>query len=90
MPQTSRPFAAALWMLGAITAFMSMAIAGREVAPFHDTFEIMTYRSVIGLVIVLCVALLSGQMHNIRARNLGRHALRNAVHFAGRTSGSMR
>ncbi|WP_372838469.1 DMT family transporter [Phaeovulum sp.] len=83
MPQTSRPLAAALWMLGAITGFVSMAIAGREVAPFHDTFEIMTYRSVIGLVIVLVAALVTGQMRHIRARNLGRHALRNAFHFTG-------
>lgn len=83
MPTTARPLAAALWMLGAITGFATMAVAGREVAPAHDTFEIMTYRSVIGLVMVLAVALATRQMALLRPHRLALHGLRNAFHFAG-------
>jgi len=73
----------ALWMAGAISGFTVMAIAGRAVAPFHDTFEIMTWRSLFGLVLVLAGAALTGQLGRIRARNLPLHAARNISHFAG-------
>jgi drug/metabolite transporter (DMT)-like permease len=83
MPQAPRTFAAALWMLGAISAFIAMAISGRAVASAHDTFEIMTYRSAIGLVLVLAAAVAGGQTAALRPRRLGLHALRNVFHFAG-------
>lgn len=73
----------ALWMAGAITGFTVMAVAGRAVAPFHDTFEIMTWRSLFGLILVLAGAALTGHLGQIRARNLPLHALRNISHFAG-------
>jgi hypothetical protein len=38
MPQTYRPLAAALWMLGSIGFFSMMAISGRMVSGLHDTF----------------------------------------------------
>ncbi|MEO0831176.1 MAG: EamA family transporter, partial [Pseudomonadota bacterium] len=38
-------------MVGAIVAFTTMAVAGRELATEHDTFEIMLFRSLIGIVI---------------------------------------
>ena len=40
-------------MLGTILSFSVMAVAGRELAGALDTFEIMLYRSAIGMVIVL-------------------------------------
>lgn len=83
MPQLPRTYAATVWMLGAIAAFIAMAVAGREVAPAHDTFEIMTYRSAIGLVLVLVAASASHQTDALRPRRLGLHALRNLFHFAG-------
>jgi len=83
MPNAARPLAAALWMLGAISGFVAMAVAGRAVAPAHDTFEIMTYRSAIGLAMVLAVALARRQTARLRPHRLGLHALRNAFHFAG-------
>jgi hypothetical protein len=43
---------AALWMLGAIASFSAMAVAGREVSHWLDTFEIMTYRSLVGIVVL--------------------------------------
>lgn len=75
------PLKAALWMSGAIASFTGMAIAAREINGAHDTFEIMAARSLIGLVIVLVVGALTGQLGRITTQRLGGHALRNAVHF---------
>ena len=74
---------AALWMSGAIVAFTSMAIAGRAVSFELDTFEIMTYRSAVGLVVVLLVARALGHHRTITKRHMGVHAIRNVGHFFG-------
>jgi drug/metabolite transporter (DMT)-like permease len=78
-------FRAAVWMTGSIVSFSAMAIAGRMVTGRHDTFEILAYRSILGLVIVLATATALGQLHRIRARRLHAHAFRNAVHFTGQS-----
>ena len=83
MPVHARPLAATLWMLVAITGFIAMAVAGRAAAPAHDTFEIMTYRSAIGLAMVLAVAFASRQTTRLHPQRLRLHALRNIFHFAG-------
>lgn len=74
---------AALWMSGAILSFTSMAIAGRAVSLELDTFEIMMYRSLVGLVIVLTVARISGTTQQINRHHLSLHFIRNLSHFAG-------
>jgi drug/metabolite transporter (DMT)-like permease len=73
----------ALWMLGSIGSFSAMAIAGRMVKDRHDVFEILAYRSLLGILIVVGIAALTHNLHRIRARRLGAHALRNTVHFTG-------
>ena len=78
-----RPMAAALWMMGSIAAFTAMAIAGRAVKDVHDTFEIMTWRSLIGFVLVLGVAVARGRLAEVRTDRLRSHLLRNVVHFTG-------
>lgn len=84
-PRTDRAavLRAALWMLGAVLAFSSMAVAGRAVSFALDTFEIMLYRSIVGLVIVLGMAVLTGGWTTITARRPGAHLLRNLCHFTG-------
>ncbi|MDT8855977.1 DMT family transporter [Paracoccaceae bacterium Fryx2] len=82
-PQTHRPLAAALWMIGSILSFSSMAVAGRAVAGQHDTFEIMMWRSLVGLILVLAVAGAAGRLGEVRADRLGQHLARNVVHFTG-------
>ena len=82
MPLTPT-LAAAVWMTGAIASFTSMAIAGRAVSDDLDTFEIMLFRSLVGIFIVTSVALFTRQTANIRRTRLGLHALRNLLHFAG-------
>lgn len=74
---------AALWMMGAVAGFVSMAFAGRSLGTLHDTFEIMAWRSIIGIITVLIAARLAGTIKQIRARNMGLHALRNIAHFTG-------
>lgn len=83
MTETHRPLAAALWMSGSIVAFSAMAVAGRSISGIHDTFEIMTWRSLIGFVIVVSIALISGRLNEVRTDALGRHFLRNLAHFSG-------
>lgn len=79
----SRPLAAALWMLGSALAFTAMAIAGRELAGRHDTFEIMAARSAIGLVIVVAVAATLRRLHDVRHDRMPQHIIRNLFHFTG-------
>ncbi|MEL6683328.1 MAG: DMT family transporter [Pseudomonadota bacterium] len=74
---------AALWMIGAIVSFTSMAVAGRSVSHELDTFEIMLFRSLTGIVIVVSIATFTGTLREIRAQRLGLHATRNICHFAG-------
>lgn len=83
MPDTPRPATAALWMTGSILSFTGMAVAGREVAGAHDTFEIMAVRSAIGLVLVFGIGAVSGQLGRISAARLGGHVVRNLFHFTG-------
>ncbi|CAM4223236.1 DMT family transporter [Palleronia rufa] len=74
---------AALWMTGAIVSFSAMAVAGRAGAAELDTFELMTYRSIVGLALVVAVGAPTGQLGRIRARRLRLHAIRNLCHFTG-------
>jgi len=74
---------AGLWMIGAIVSFTAMAIAGRAVSLELDTFEIMTFRSFTGIIIVLIVASFAGTLRQINRQQLGLHAIRNAAHFTG-------
>ena len=74
---------AALWMLGAIASFSAMAVAGRAVSHALDTFEIMTYRSLVGIVVLWVLLTLNGQWRQVTRRSLGTHVIRNAAHFTG-------
>ena len=76
MSDGSRPLVAAAWMTGAIVSFSSMAVAGRTLSGELDTFEMMMYRSFIGLAVVLAVGLSMGKMREV-------HFLRNLAHFTG-------
>lgn len=75
---------AALWMIGSFFGFSLMAVAGRELSSGFTTFEIMFWRSLVGLGIVVGFLALSrrgiGQVHT---RKTGLHGLRNLAHFFG-------
>lgn len=75
--------AASLWMVGAIASFSLMAVGGRELAADLDTFEVLAYRSLIGLALVLAVGAATGRLGTAGSRRPGLHLSRNLVHFAG-------
>ncbi|SLN15596.1 DMT family transporter [Pseudooctadecabacter jejudonensis] len=79
----SNTLRAAFWMIGAIVSFTSMAIAGRAVSFELDTFEIMLFRSLTGIVIVLAVGTFAGTLRQVNSAQLGLHGIRNLAHFTG-------
>ena len=74
---------AALWMIGSIASFSAMSIAGRELGPRFDTFEIMMYRSAFGVLVVVILAFATGAWRQINTRNMGQQVIRNLAHFTG-------
>jgi drug/metabolite transporter (DMT)-like permease len=65
-------------MVGALLSFMAMALGGRELSADLSTFQILFFRSVVGLLIV--GALLSRRGPGLlRTRHVGR----NLAHFVG-------
>ncbi|MEL6168421.1 MAG: DMT family transporter [Pseudomonadota bacterium] len=74
---------AALWMLGATLSFSAMAVAGRVALDELDTFEIMFYRSLVGILLVSGTLTLMGRWAEVTPRAMPVHILRNACHFAG-------
>ena len=77
------PFLAAVWMTGAIVSFTLMAVAGRYTAAELDTFELMMYRSFIGLFLVLIAGAIAGTLREINGQRLQLHFVRNVFHFTG-------
>ena len=76
-------FKAALFMSGAIASFSVMAVAGREVSFALDTFEIMLFRSIVGVLIVGTIASATGTWRQINIDSFGTHLIRNLAHFTG-------
>lgn len=74
---------ATLFVFGAMISFTIMAVMGREVGQDLQTFEIMTYRSLIGIIIVVTIASASGTLREVRTQRFGLHFLRNIFHFTG-------
>ena len=73
---------AALWMTGSVAAFSLMAVAGRILSAELDTFEIMLWRSITGVVIVWIVLSLRRGWGRLGGR-VGLHCIRNVAHFTG-------
>ena len=74
---------AAFWMIGAVVSFSCMAVGGRSVSFELDTFEIMMFRSFVGLFVVVTAAKMLGTLKEVTFDKLGTHALRNVFHFTG-------
>ena len=70
-------------MLGAIASFSAMAVAGREGSFALDTFGIMLFRRVVGLIIVAFAATTLGKWHQINRKQVSLHFARNIMHFIG-------
>ncbi|MBT3701620.1 MAG: DMT family transporter [Alphaproteobacteria bacterium] len=73
---------AALWMSGALASFTFMALGGRELASELTTFQILFFRSVVGLILVSTLLTFSGWAQ-VRGKRVKLHLLRNTAHFGG-------
>ena len=74
---------ACIWMLGAVVSFSAMALAGRAVSVDLDTFVIMTYRSLVGVVVIATIIFASGGVRRIQTDRFGLHLIRKVCHFTG-------
>ena len=82
-PQGANILKATVWMLGSIGSFTLLGVAGREASLDLDTFEILLYRSLFGIAIVLIIAKAAGTLHQLNTRDLPLHSVRNICHFGG-------
>lgn len=79
---TPRLLKAIAWMSGTLASFTTLAIAARELSADMGTFEILFFRSLIGLGLILAVAVRRGR-GAVRARRPGLQVVRNLFHFGG-------
>lgn len=79
-PKTSQVTIGVLWMIGCLASFIGMAVASRELSEDLSVFQILFFRSVVGLVVILTFARsLLPELR--RVERFGLHLMRNAVHF---------
>ncbi len=70
--------------MGAVVSFTLMAISGRAIMPSLNTFELMLYRSVIGVLLVSLLIVRSPRgFAQVKTPLLRQHALRSIVHYFG-------
>lgn len=74
---------AALWMIGSIISFSLMAISGREAGQVIETAELLTWRGVIGLMVIVAILAVTGRFAEVRTRRMPLHLVRNVGHFFG-------
>src|SRR5690606_23783278 len=82
-PQVMRALA---WMGVALGSFTSVAIAGREAARGATTVEMMFYRGLISLVIVLAIVMVGPGLKAMRTTRLTLHSVRGVTHFIAQYS----
>ena len=71
---------AACWMLGAIASFSAMAVAARIVLGDLSAMQLMFYRNILAVgVLLLCLPVIG--MHRLRVRQPLTHLVRHSVHF---------
>ncbi len=69
-------------MVGALLSFSAMAIGGRELTAQVGIFEILVFRSAVGLLIISALLSRSG-WSKISGRRFGWHLTRSIAHYAG-------
>ncbi len=73
---------AAFWMTGALFSFMAMAVSGRELSQDLTTFQILFFRSLIGVLLIGALVARSGWAQ-LKTKRTGGHLMRNIAHFGG-------
>lgn len=72
-----------LWMIGTLASFCLMAVGVRELSGQVAVFQMLLFRSVIGLLCISAILCFSRQYISIKTQRFALHGFRNAVHFAG-------
>ncbi|MBE0407395.1 EamA family transporter [Psychrobacter sp. FME6] len=74
-------------MIGALISFCLMAVGARELNGQIGIFQILFFRSIVGLLVLLPIILLSNSFskkdHFLFPKRLKLHVVRNLFHFAG-------
>ncbi|WP_296177176.1 DMT family transporter [Psychrobacter sp. UBA2769] len=76
-------FHATLWVIGALTSFCLMAIGARELNSQIGIFQILFFRSIVGLLVLLPIMFLSKKSSFLLPKRIKLHLVRNLFHFAG-------
>lgn len=71
------------WMIGALTSFCLMAVGARELNSEIGIFQILFFRSIVGLLVLVPIILLSKQSDFLYPKRINLHIVRNLFHFAG-------
>lgn len=75
------------WMMGALISFTLIAIAGREAAKGVDTFQLMFWRSFVGMIVLIAIVLAKGaRFGRLGTPRTGLHVLRNTIHWVAQFS----
>jgi len=72
-----------LWMMGTLASFSFMAIAARELSGAIDTFQILFFRSLLGLIITSLLIFAKKDLSLFSTTRLKQHFARNITHFGG-------
>lgn len=79
-PKPTQVAVGVLWMIGCLASFIGMAVASRELSETLSVFQILFFRSAVGLVVILIFARsLLPELQ--RMERFGLHLARNAIHF---------
>ena len=88
-PRHSPAVRAALWMLGAVVSLSTMAISGRELSAELNTFQILFFRSLVGLAVISALLQRAG-WHQVKTRIFSVHVLRTCPTTRDSSAGSSR
>ena len=72
-----------IWMIGALTSFCLMAVGARELNNQIGIFQILFFRSIVGLLVLLPIILFSKNSNFLYPKRIELHVIRNLFHFAG-------
>ncbi|MCW8881939.1 MAG: DMT family transporter [Sedimenticola sp.] len=72
-----------LWMHGTLVSFCLMAIGARELSGEVTVYQMLFFRSVIGLLCISAILFFTNKSASIQTERLALHSFRNIFHFAG-------